>query len=132
MQFEIQRTFPTTPERLYNAWLNSEQHGAMTGGEANIDPRVGGVFTAWDDYISGTTLELDENSRIVQSWRTAEFKDEDGDSRLELNFVEVPEGTMLTLKHISIPEGQPDYEQGWIDNYFVPMEGYFDGNAVLT
>lgn len=65
-------------------------------------------------------------SSIVQSWRTAEFTEEDEDSRLELRLSDIPGGCELELIHSGIPEGQPDYKQGWIDNYFEPMRAYFE------
>jgi activator of HSP90 ATPase len=127
VSFEISERFNVDAARLYSAWLDSEEHGAMTGGEAYIEASVGGEFTAWDEYIWGKTLELQPNQKIVQAWRTAEFEAADGDSRLEIELKPDGDGTLLTLRHSEIPEGQPDYKQGWEDNYFVPMREYFKG-----
>ena len=41
------------PKEVYDHWMGSEGHAAMTGGGAEIDARVGGRFTAWDGYIEG-------------------------------------------------------------------------------
>ena len=124
--FEISTILPTTPEHVYKGWLDSNEHSAFTGEKAKIQPKVGGKFTAWDDYILGTTIELEPYRRIVQSWRTTEFPQDSPDSRLEILFEEVPKGTKLTLKHSRIPEGQAEmYRQGWIDYYFEPMKKYF-------
>ncbi len=124
--FEVSTVFTASAERLYRAWLSSDEHGAMTGGTAQIDPVIGGKFSAWDGYITGTTLKLEPNRRIVQSWRTAEFPVDAPDSRLEIVLEESAEGTRLTLKHSNIPAGQgSSYESGWVDNYFDPMKDYF-------
>jgi len=82
--FELTALLPATPEAVYDAWLSSEGHSKMTGGSAQIDPVVGGDFVAWDGYITGTTLELDRPRRIVQTWRTTNFTDEDEDSTIEV------------------------------------------------
>jgi activator of HSP90 ATPase len=124
--FEISTVLPAAAPRLYEAWLNSDEHAAMTGGSADIDPIVGGQFSAWDGYITGTTIELEPFRRIVQAWRTAEFPPDAPDSRLEIILAEVAEGTQLTLRHSHIPAGQgASYESGWSDNYFNPMKEYF-------
>ena len=124
--FEISTVLPVTAPRLYEAWLKSDTHTAMTGGKAEIDPIAGGLFSAWDGYITGTTIELDPDRRIVQSWRTVEFPPEAPDSRLEIVLSEAAGGTQLTLKHSNIPAGQgASYESGWVDNYFEPMKAYF-------
>jgi len=117
---------PVSQEKLYHAWLDSEEHTKFTASRAVIDPRVGGEFFAWDGYITGKTLELEPPSRIVQNWRTTDFTDEDPDSLLEITFETVPDGTMLTLRHSKIPESQAaSYEQGWQEYYFAPMLKYF-------
>jgi len=124
-EFTVTAIMPTTPEDVYDAWMSSDRHTAMTGDGAKIDARVGGAFEASDGYISGTTVKLDPGHRVVQSWRTTDFGAEAADSRIEVLFEPLPDGTKVTLHHTSIPEGQPDYEQGWRDFYFAPMRAYF-------
>lgn len=114
------------PEHLYRAWLDSDEHSHFTGSKAEIDPRVGGAFSAWDGYIQGVTLELEPFRRIVQSWRTTDFPEGCPDSRLEVLFKQVKQGTEIILIHTLIPDGQSKgYEDGWCDYYFAPMETYF-------
>ena len=124
-EFSVSDVLPAGPEAVYEAWLSSEKHGAMTGGGAEIDPQIGGEFMAWDGYIRGRTLELEPGRRIVQSWRTSEFGAADLDSEIEVLLEPVPEGARITINHRHIPAGQSGYEQGWRDNYFDPMREYF-------
>jgi activator of HSP90 ATPase len=124
--FTISTVLAASAQRVYQAWLSSAEHSAMTGGAAQIDPNVGGKFSAWDGYITGKTFELEPYRRIVQSWRTVEFPADAPDSRLEILLEEDAEGTRLTLKHSDIPAGQgSSYESGWASNYFDPMKDYF-------
>ncbi len=117
---------PARPEAVYNAWLSSERHTQMTGGGAQIDPRVGGSHSAWGDYISGKTLELVPGARIVQSWRTLEFPAESGDSKITVTFEPDGDDTLVSIAHDDIPEGQgARYASGWYDHYFTPMTTYF-------
>lgn len=98
----------------------------MTSGKAFSTNKVGENFTAGDGYISGKNLELMENEKIVQSQRTTEFDESDEDSKLTILLSKTKEGTELTLVHTNIPEGQIQYEQGWVDHYFIPMKNYFE------
>jgi len=123
--FSVSDHLPATPHAVYDAWMSSDQHGAMTGHRAQIDPRPGGAFQAWGDSITGTTLELEPGRRIVQSWRTSDFAPDDPDSRIEVLLEPAEDGTLLTLHHTNIPEGQSGYEQGWRDNCFDPMRAFF-------
>jgi activator of HSP90 ATPase len=122
---QLKEEFPVKPKTIYNAWLDSDIHSAMTGGEAVCSNQVKGNFTAWDGYISGTNEALVSNKEIVQKWRTTEFKETDKDSTLNIYLEETESGSLLTLVHTNIPEGQPDYESGWIEHYFNPMKEYF-------
>ena len=123
--FTTSRKFPRSAKELYDAWLDGDTHAAMTGGDARCEAHVDGEFEAWDGYIWGKNLELEDGKRIKQSWRTTEFADNDDDSVIELTFEEEGNGTTLTLVHTNIPEGQPDYNKGWDDHYFNPMTEYF-------
>jgi uncharacterized protein YndB with AHSA1/START domain len=114
------------PDRIYEAWLDSAEHSAMTGGRATIDANVGGRFTAWDGYIEGATLELEPGRRIVQRWRTTEFPADAADSLVEIRLEPLEDGTRIIFLHSEIPEGQRTrYEQNWREHYLDPMDRYF-------
>lgn len=117
-----------TPHRkkFYLAWLDSDTHSKMTRGFAECSIEVGAEYSAWDGYIWGKNLELIENQKIVQSWRSAEFSDEDKDSILNVEFKALSDGKCeLHLNHTNIPAGQTQYENRWVDNYIEPMMDYF-------
>lgn len=124
-EFTLTVTIPAKAKDIYKAWLSTEGHSAMTGSPAKVDGRVNGEFTAWDGYIWGTFLELQENKKIVQTWRTSEFPEEANDSRVEVLLKETNGKTKITLKHTVVPAGQDSYKQGWEDFYFAPMKEYF-------
>ncbi len=88
----VSEVLPVKQKVLYEAWLDSDKHSAFTGSPAVIDKRVGGTFTAWDGYISGTTIMIEPFSRIIQTWRTTEFPDDAPDSEIEVVFEEVAGG----------------------------------------
>ena len=124
--FTLSEVFKTTASEIYNAWLSSEGHSAITGSPAKVDGTVGGKFSAWDGYIFGTTLELKADQHIVQAWRTSEFADDAPDSRLEVSLEDIEGGVMVTLTHSNLPKDQVDsYRQGWEDFYFKPMMEYY-------
>jgi activator of HSP90 ATPase len=117
---------PAKPEDVYNAWLDSEKHGEMTGSKAKVEPGIDGKFTAWDGYIEGLTVEMDPGRRILQKWRTNNFPEGSPDSKLEIVLESVENGTKVVLIHTEIPDGQSaEYEEGWKEFYFEPMKSYF-------
>lgn len=125
-RFTVSAEVPAPPRSVYDAWLDGDQHGEMTGSSATASTEVAGKFTAHGDYIWGINLELVDGERILQTWRTSEFADSDPDSSIEVTFEASSAGTLVTLRHWNIPSGQAEgYESGWHDFYFTPMQDYF-------
>ena len=119
-----------TPDQVYRAWLSSAEHSAFTGSAAEVQARVGGTFSAWDGYIVGRVLELETSRRIVMDWRTTEFPSGAPDSRVEILLAPEMGGIRLTLVQTEIPRGDGQkYDEGWKENYFEPMAGYFRAKA---
>ncbi len=125
-ELKLTVTLPASAKEIYETWLDSKKHSAMTGSEASVEARINGTFTAWDGYIEGTTIELEPNQRIIQKWRTTDFPSDSPDSRIEITLKEIEEGTIITLFHSEIPTDQAEnYRKGWEDFYFAPMRSYF-------
>ena len=131
IEFVVTTLIPASPEEVYNAWLSSEGHSSMTGSLASISAKIGDEYSAWDGYIHGKNLTLDYGNRIVQTWRTSEFSDDEADSRIEVTLEPVGHQTKLTLHHTGLPPHGTQYEQGWVDSYFEPMKEYFANRGKL-
>jgi activator of HSP90 ATPase len=115
------------PSEVYNAFLQAKKHSNFTHSKATCEPRVGGRFTAYDGYISGRILELDEGRKIVQEWHTTEWPEGAPPSIVEFTFRAKKDGTELTMVHSEVPAEQAEaYRQGWIDYYWEPLKGYFN------
>lgn len=127
----LKEEFPVSALKLYNAWLDNTAHEAFTGGGlVSIENKKGSQFTAWNGYISGEILELEDGKRILHSWRTTEFPDLAENSFLEITLENSDHGCNLILNHWNIPNGQgEDYKKGWIEFYFKPMKEYFKNNS---
>ena len=139
--YEVARQVGATPKRLYEAWLNSQEHSEMSGRGASIGPAAGESFTAADGRITGSTLEVEPYHRIVQIWNAEEPGGRTFESRVEIAFVTGPawgglpgsaaDGATVIIRHSALPPEQRLFSpQWWEDNYFAPMDAYFGrGNA---
>ena len=119
-------TITAKPIEVYKAFVDAKKHSAFTGGKATGEDRVGAKFTAWDGYISGKFLELEEGKRIVQEWVTTEWPNGYPPSRFELTLREVKEGTEILMVHSDVPAEQTeDIKDGWNEFYWKPLKVYF-------
>jgi uncharacterized protein YndB with AHSA1/START domain len=132
--FQIEMIVAAEPQRVFSAWMDSREHAAFTGGgEAVVEPWAGGRFIAWDGYIHGILLGVDEGRRIVQTWRTSEFPPEARDSRVVVEFEQARGGTRVVVRHSDLPPIHlKKYEKGWMDHYLKALARYFAKGAKPT
>ncbi len=117
---------PVDPVEIYDAFLNESKHSAFTGAKATCERRVGGKFTAWDGYILGKNIRLENGRRIVQEWKTTEWPEGYPPSLIEFTFKPKSGGTEVNLIQKNVPADQAKgYEKGWNDFYWVPLKKYF-------
>ena len=129
LSFLIETVIPANPEVVFDAWLSSEGHGAMTGATAEASAEVGAVCTAWDGYIKGVNLTVSRPRLLVQRWRTMDFTDDEPDSILTVRFSLVEGGCRVAIRHETLPAHGGRYEQGWVEHYFQPMTIHFAANS---
>jgi uncharacterized protein YndB with AHSA1/START domain len=125
--FQLETIVAAEPQRVFSAWMDGREHAAFTGGgEAVVEPWTGGRFIAWDGYIHGILLGVDEGRRIVQTWRTSEFPPESRDSRVVVEFEPARGGTRVVVRHSDLPSSHVKrYERGWTEHYLKPLVRYF-------
>lgn len=117
--------FAASPNRIYEALMDSAQHAAFTAnGAAQISRDAGGAFTCHGGIISGRNIELVPDKRIVQAWRVANW-DEGVYSIVRIDLKEQEGGTRLVLDHAGFPDGQAEHlGPGWHERYWDPLRTY--------
>jgi len=117
---------PAAPSQVFKALTDPQLHTAFTGAKATGEPKVGGQFTAWDNYISGKYLDLQEGKRILQEWRTSTWPEGYPPSILEFKFKQKGKNTEVTMVHSQVPSEQAeDYAKGWVTHYWKPLKAFF-------
>jgi activator of HSP90 ATPase len=111
------------PRELFNTFLDSNKHAAVTGAPARIGKRAGAVFAVFGGQISGRTLLLVTGRLIVQSWRSKGWKASDPDSILILEFSKTKRGGRIDLVHVGVPrDDHKGVTNGWKKYYWVPWK----------
>ncbi len=116
----------STPEQVYRALLSSKLHSKFTGSPAKVSSRVGAKFTAWNEYISGKNIELQDGKVIVQEWQTTGWPEGYGPSILKISLKKSGTGTELDMVQTKVPAADiVHYEPGWHESYWEPLKKYF-------
>ncbi len=120
--------FKATPHDIYEALMDSSKQAKFTGAGAAISREVGGNFAAYDGGIGGVNLELEPDTKIVQSWRcTADGWPEGHYSRLSLTLKQTGDGhARLVLVHEGVPDASYETcDSGWRHAYWEKMKQTF-------
>jgi len=117
--------FEADPHEVFEALMDSKKHAAFTGAKANIGRRVGESFSVWDDWATGSNVEIVPNKKIVQRWRGTDWP-KDHYSTVMFELKKVDRGTRLDFTQIDIPEAvYEEIAQGWKEWYWEKLKVYF-------
>ncbi len=116
-----------SPEKVYEALMNTEHHSNFTGAEAHISDKEGGIFSAYDGYLLGENIKLIPSEKIVQKWRAIEDNwPEDHWSTVEFQLSDNEEdGTRIIFIQKDLPKViAENVANGWHKYYWKPMNDY--------
>ncbi|MFX1551976.1 MAG: SRPBCC domain-containing protein [Promethearchaeota archaeon] len=113
---------------VYEAFMDSKKHSKFTESKARISREVGGKFTIFEGALEGRNLELIQDKKIVQSWRSNEEgwpKTHYSTITIELESVE--KGTCLTFKQTEVPlSSYESVKEGWNEYYWEPLKNMLE------
>ena len=99
LKFKVKYRVPT--RIIYEALTSTELLIKYTHSQVKFENTIGGSFSLYNDYITGTNEELVVNTKIAQKWKfnnwkdfadlTIIFKEEGGDCLLTLSLKNIPE-----------------------------------------
>ena len=116
--------FRTSPQNLFEMYLDSRKHSRATGAPARISRKVGGKFTAFGKQLEGKNLFLVPGKQVVQLWRASHWKKEDW-SILVLTFSRVAGGAQVDLVHVGVPPyDHKGVREGWPRYYWRPWKKF--------
>jgi uncharacterized protein YndB with AHSA1/START domain len=113
---EVRIEIVARPETVFSFLSDPERFRKWVGAESEIVPGRGGSVTVvgpGGPPARGEILEWIENQRVAFSWSHGGAPDQD--SRVTIDLVPVPGGTLVTLSHAGIPseEARRGHEAGW-------------------
>jgi activator of HSP90 ATPase len=117
-------SFRASPKTLFDLYINSKKHTAATGAPATIGRTPGSKWNAFGGKIGGTTLLVQPDQLIVQTWRAKFWKKEDL-SILTIKFTKVTGGARVDMVHAGVPQyDQKGVRAGWRKYYWKPWKKF--------
>ena len=116
---ELQVRLNAPPEEVFPYLTEPERYIKWQGVKAELDPRPGGVYRVWMDanmVASGTYVEIEPARRVVFTWGwEGNERVPPGSTTVELTLEADGDGTVLSLRHTGLPDGEAAamHEDGW-------------------
>jgi activator of HSP90 ATPase len=115
---------PASPQRIYEALLDSKSFTAFSGMPAEIGHEAGAAISMFGRRIVGRNIELVPARRIVQAWRPADW-DPGIYSIVKFELTARGSQSKVVLDHTGFPEGTYDHlNTGWPLRYWDPLRKY--------
>jgi activator of HSP90 ATPase len=113
--------FRTTAEEMFKTFTDPQRLAAFTRAPPKVfeGARKGGKFELFDGNVSGEYLELDEPTKIVQSWRLNQWP-AGHFSKLQIEFDQndVDGVTVMRVSWSGVPVGQEEVtKRNWGEYY---------------
>ena len=122
--------FSAPVHQVFQALTDAKRFSKFSGAPATIAPTTGGAFSCFAGMITGLTIEIHENHRLVQAWRVSNW--ESGIYsivRMEMVATSQTE-TRLTLFQDGFPdEHRSHLDKGWHGKYWIPLQKYLQTPA---
>ena len=116
-----QEEFRTTAEELFKTFTEEDRLAAFTRARPKTfeGAKKGGKFELFDGNVAGEYLELEEPTKIVQSWRLKQWP-EGHYSKQDIEFVQNDEDgvTVMRVTWTGVPLGQEEVtKENWGEYY---------------
>ncbi len=113
-----------SPHEVYELLMDSNRHTELTGAKAEISRDVGGKFSIYEGWGTGTNKALEPDRKIVQSWRAdLECWPAGHLSEVSFSLKKTKDGTRLDFVQTGIPDGcYKGLVEGWQEYYWEPMK----------
>ena len=122
VEITFERTIPAPPVEVFDAWLDPKVPGTLWHGHDKLifNPKVDGLWylLSLEHRPEGTPhygrfTEINRPGRIQHSWMSRNTLGEE--TMVTVTFQRKAEGTLMTLLHSGLPEGDAEkaHEKGW-------------------
>ncbi len=123
-EFNFNYNISASQEEVFNALTNSFQIELWTGYPAEMDDKVGTIFSLWEGDITGCNLEVVKDYKLVQEWF---FGETEHPSIVTILLKKSGKDTRIELNHTNIPDdAYEEIVEGWEEYYLASMKNFLE------
>ncbi|VDM44841.1 unnamed protein product [Toxocara canis] len=114
----LSENFKIQPDRLWEVLTEPELVKKWSGGNTQIDLRVGGEFSMFNSMVTGSFLRIEQNKELDMKWRLKSYP---SGHYANMRFILEDEGdsTKIRVEATGVPRGQRDDTENGIRRYYL-------------
>ncbi len=121
--------FRTTAEELYQTFIDPQRIAAFTRSPPKVfeGAKQGGKFELFGGNVSGEYVELEQNKKVVQKWRLAQWPASHFSTlKIEFDQNDVDHVTVMRVTWDGVPVGQEEVtKRNWLEYYVKSIKTTF-------
>ena len=123
--FKLEFTLSGKPKRVMELLTDPALIRKWSGGDAVLEPKVGGRFEMFDGWAYGEVLKITDNE-LAYTWITTDWPEETTPTEVHYLLKDDEAGTRVFLKHTGFSDEaeMKSHKSGWTDFFFDPMEDF--------
>ncbi|KAJ4158652.1 uncharacterized protein LMH87_009168 [Akanthomyces muscarius] len=127
--------FRTTAEELYQTFIDPQRIAAFTRSPPKVfdGAKQGGKFELFGGNVSGEYVELEQNKKVVQKWRLAQWPASHFSTlKIEFDQNDVDHVTVMRVTWDGVPVGQEEVtKRNWLEYYVKSIKTTFGFGTIL-
>ncbi|ATY67035.1 Activator of Hsp90 ATPase [Cordyceps militaris] len=127
--------FRTTAEELYQTFIDPKRIAAFTRSPPKVfeGAKEGGKFELFGGNVSGEYVELEQNKKVVQKWRLAQWPATHFSTlKMEFDQNDVDHVTVMRVTWDGVPVGQEEVtKRNWLEYYVKSIKATFGFGTIL-
>ena len=124
--FEIRYVIYALPDAVFKALTDPGQIKTWSGGEAELELRIGGPLMLFDGWVKGSVIAFEPGRMLRHTWTPSEWNEKTPSSVVEYRIEPHQAGSLVTIVHSGFPDKteSDNHKEGWLDYVLEPLNDF--------
>jgi uncharacterized protein YndB with AHSA1/START domain len=127
--YTVRIAIDAPPAEVFRALTDARRLRAWSGQAGRVPKRIGGAFSWFDGWVTGSVLAYDAGKQLAMTWAVSEWPKGTKASIVRMTFSGSSRRTTVRIGHTGLPNAKEasSHKKGWEEFVFGPMRVHLAG-----